>query len=393
MLDSDIDSLGVAVAEEPPLRDAPSPIAPLSSELPSDLPPSIPPSLVVRMSRDVAALRGTWATLEASVRSPIDSHAWIESALATIANQTRPKLISVRDADQCVAIGSLVSVRERGITRLVIPGAAQLGEPSDFVARSARSRAALIDQLLSLRAPAHLHRLFDDSPTIATVNEMAEGRALVVVRPQASAPFIPLDASWLEPEKHLNSGRRSDLRRAARKAEQLGPTTIEILSPTPSEIAPLLDDAIAIEAQSWKGKAGTALAADPRRAMFFRHYARAAAASGILRICFFKVGDQRIAMQIAVEQCQGFWLLKVGYDERFSQTSPGQLLMRATIAHAAQKGLERYEFLGKAESWTEVWTKEVRGCVSLRIYPRTPLGMAAFAIDGAASKLGRRVAR
>ena len=41
---------------------------------------------------------------------------------------------------------------------------------------------------------------------------------------------------------------------------------------------------MAIEANSWKGDAGTALAHDRQRAEFFRHYAHAAAREGILRI-------------------------------------------------------------------------------------------------------------
>jgi hypothetical protein len=41
-----------------------------------------------------------------------------------------------------------------------------------------------------------------------------------MTRPRQSCPYIALDDSWVEPESHLNAGRRSDLRRARRKAEQ-----------------------------------------------------------------------------------------------------------------------------------------------------------------------------
>ena len=83
------------------------------------------------------------------------------------------------------------------------------------------------------------------------------------------------------------------------------------------------DQAMAVEAKSWKGEARTALAYDGRRAEFFRHYVRQAAREGILRICFMHIGESQVAMQIAVEQQQGFWLLKIGYDAGFATASPG----------------------------------------------------------------------
>ncbi len=201
--------------------------------------------------------------------------------------------------------------------------------------------------------------------------------------------MIRLDASWLEPETHLNSGRRSDLRRAGRKAEQLGKVTTEILAPDTHDVDRLFDEAVAIEERSWKGEAGTALAHDPQRAAFYRQYAHAASRTGVLRICFLRVAERAIAMQIAVEQGGGFWLLKVGYDAEFSACSPGLLLMRETIAHAARAQLASYEFLGRAESWTRVWTAEERQTVSLRIYPYGLRGLAAFTLDAAAALAAR----
>ena len=44
-------------------------------------------------------------------------------------------------------------------------------------------------------------------------------------------------------------------------------------------------------------------------------------------------------MQVAVETGGRFWLLKVGYDERFARCSPGSLLLLETIRHAATTGV------------------------------------------------------
>ncbi|HEX3727660.1 MAG TPA: GNAT family N-acetyltransferase, partial [Pirellulales bacterium] len=245
----------------------------------------------------------------------------------------------------------------------------------------ARSLERLTSALVRCATPLYLERVMAGSPAVAKLKRRFWGRAVILTRPQAACPYIALDESWLTPEQHLNSGRRSDLRRARRKAEQSGPVTIEIHTPDLEELPHLLDMAFEVEARGWKGRARTALAHDAVRAVFYRQYAQTACTEGILRICFLRIGDRVAAMQLAIEHGGGFWLLKVGYDDRFAQCSPGLLLMRETIRYAVEAGLERYEFLGRAEAWTEVWTKTEHTCVSLRVYPLGVRGLAALAAD------------
>ena len=151
-----------------------------------------------------------------------------------------------------------------------------------------------------------------------------------------------------------------------------------------------MDEAFRVEAAGWKGRARTALAHDSTRQAFFRRYAAAASSRGILRLCLPRIGGRAAAMQIAVETGGRFWLLKVGYDERFARCSPGSLLLLETIRHAAARGLRSYEFLGNAEPWTRPWTREVRPCVHLEAYPFKARGVGRLA-TGAAAVGGRRL--
>jgi CelD/BcsL family acetyltransferase involved in cellulose biosynthesis len=161
----------------------------------------------------------------------------------------------------------------------------------------------------------------------------------------------------------------------------MGPLAFDILRPTPGELKPLLDEAMRIEAASWKGRVGTALASDPVREAFYRGYAAAACTKGTLHISFLRIGPQAAAMEIAVESGNRFWLLRIGYDEAFATCSPGALLMLETVRYAAARGLHSYEFLGTSESWTRMWTQLERPCVSLRAYPTNLRGMLVFAAD------------
>jgi CelD/BcsL family acetyltransferase involved in cellulose biosynthesis len=194
----------------------------------------------------------------------------------------------------------------------------------------------------------------------------------------------------MEPAQALSTRRRADLRRAERRAAGLGEVSYQDLSPSPGELEPLLEEAFGVEAAGWKGRARTALAHDATRRDFYRRYAAAAASRGILRLTFLRIAGRAAAVQLAVETDDRFWLLKVGYDERFARCSPGSLLLLESIRHADTRGLRSYEFLGDAESWTRPWTKTVRTCVRLDAYPLQTSGVGTLATDAAAAA-GRRL--
>ena len=142
---------------------------------------------------------------------------------------------------------------------------------------------------------------------------------------------------------------------------------------------------MAVEANGWKGRSGTALQVDRKLERFFRRYAQLACEAAILRLCFLRIDGKAVAMQLAVETDERFWLFKIGYDETYGRCSPGNLLMRETIRYAAQRGLKSYEFLGKEAPWTELWTQAAHPITALRTYPFNFAGFAALIADGITS--------
>lgn len=145
----------------------------------------------------------------------------------------------------------------------------------------------------------------------------------------------------------------------------------------------------------WKGRAGTALACDARLGDFYRRYAAAAADAGVLRIFLLRISGKAVAMQINTE-CNGvLWQLKTGYDDDYSECSPGHLLMFEVLRDAVERGLSAFE-LGTRDEFSRRWTKETREYVSVRAYPANAIGAAVFAVDAARSlrnKISRRLPR
>jgi CelD/BcsL family acetyltransferase involved in cellulose biosynthesis len=333
----------------------------------------------------VDALEDAWRELEVRTSNPLGYFTWVRAALRAFEVDAQPHIVAVSHGGRLQALAPLASCRVRGIRRLTLAGVHELHEPADLLWEDPQALSRLVLSIARRGTPLVFERMPADSPAVAEFERCYRWRAFVLKRPRQSCPYIELDESWVEPESHLNAGRRSDLRRARRRAEQFGPVTTELHTPSLKELSYLVDTALAVEARSWKGESGTALVHDPHRAAFYRRYFEAACVEGILRICFLRIGDHVAAAQVAIEESGGFWLLKVGYDERFAASSPGMLLMRETIRYAAEAGLKTYEFLGRAESWTRVWTATEHDCISMSVYPLGVRGMAALAFDLAAA--------
>ena len=336
-------------------------------------------------------LADCWDAVAGGSSTPMQRYAWLRACAETPVAGGRLHVVAVGDVSRPAALAPLVC-RPGPWRRLELLGLRTLHEPMDFVAADAPALERLADALARLGAPLMLERLHADSAAVPALRKAFRGRGVVITRPAHGWPVVTLDSGQPEPEARLDAGRRSDLRRARRIAEQLGPVTCAIESPDVASFDRLLEDALRTEAASWKGVEGSAVINDPMRGPFYRRYAAAARAEGTLRLCFLRIGDRVAAMQLAVECGQRYWLLKIGYDEAFARCSPGLLLILETLRYAAARGLRSYEFLGTPAPWIRMWTKDIHPCTSLRAYPARGPGIAALASDVARSGW-RRLAR
>jgi CelD/BcsL family acetyltransferase involved in cellulose biosynthesis len=321
---------------------------------------------------------------------PTQHASWLNAAAATLVGAQRLVAVVVRDG--AGAVRGLAPL-ERRHGHLELLGVPALYEPCDLLAADDVALEALARRLARLRRAVHLRRLPAGSPTESAIRRAFRHRGVVIRRPAAGCPRIELGDRGLEPESLLTARRRSDLRRARRRAEALGDVVSEIHIPDPAQVGPLMQEALAVEAAGWKAAAGTALVHDPVRRAFFERYATAIAAEGALRIAFLRIGGDTAAMQLAVVHADALWLLKIGYDERFARCSPGTLLTAATIAHAAHSGLQSYEFLGTSAPWTRVWTTAERPCATLIAHPlgaTSTIALASYAAGALVSSRSRR---
>ncbi|HEU4514602.1 MAG TPA: GNAT family N-acetyltransferase [Nocardioidaceae bacterium] len=278
------------------------------------------------------------------------------------------------------AILPLVRPRRRP-WRLELLSARELAEPVDVVASDTTSVDSLASALAARGENVFLRRVPAGSALVPSLEHAYRRRGTVIVGATSPSPVLPIDETWAEPERHMGKRRRSDLRRARRRAEELGKVEYDLVAPTEAELDGYLDELVAVESHGWKGRASTALAHQAAQQQFFRSYARAAAREGELRLSFLRIDDQVAAAQLAVHRAAALWLLKIGYDEQFARCSPGTLLLLEAVATAALQGARNVEFLGMAKPWTARWTTSERSYVRVLAYARTPSAMPCLVED------------
>jgi CelD/BcsL family acetyltransferase involved in cellulose biosynthesis len=336
----------------------------------------------VRLLQDPAefnALMPAWERLERDVElTPMQHGIWFQSCIKHFAQNGRLRvLIAEENGEIQAALPLALSVDNTALEWL----GAEIYEPCRLISRNNEAMAQVAHAAASLKTAIHIKRLMSDSPGFTPFEQAFRRHGVLIARPDIGAPVLPLDERLTEPERLLNSGRRSDLRRARRIAETWGPISIEIVAPTAETVDTDLDLAFDVEAASWKRQAMSAMAVDPVRGPFYRTYAAAASRKGILRLCFLRLGSQVAAMQLAIESENRFWLMKIGFDDRYARCSPGQLLLWEVLKEMARKQIRSVEFLGQSESWIKVWTPDERTCLTLRGYPFTFKNVTRLAGD------------
>jgi CelD/BcsL family acetyltransferase involved in cellulose biosynthesis len=163
-------------------------------------------------------------------------------------------------------------------------------------------------------------------------------------------PWVPVEGDWVAYERNRLGGRhRRDLGRQWRRLDEQGGLRFAPAGPVRgAELDALLDEAFRLEASGWKGRAGSAILSDPRRARFYRELAHWAAGEGLLRLSFLRAGGRAAAFCYALRDHEALYALKIGYDEQLGHFSPGMLALREVVRDAfADEPVRRVELLGE----------------------------------------------
>lgn len=338
-------------------------------------------------------LANTWASLGAIFPTPLLQFEWFVSCAEALYSPGQIRVVTLLDNGRVTAIAPLARVHRRYGQWLELMGTTRLYEPAGLLYETETGLEELIRRLVSLGYPLDLGRLSTDSPLLKGPSWHTDRQGLWLRRPGANSCVLTLQSGWEAIWRDMSKSRRIDFQRLKRRADEKGGYRMDTLTPSPEQVESVFKQAMDIEAASWKSTRGTCLKNDSSLANFFIRYCQRMANLQAFYVFFLRLGEELVAMHLAVEHTSALWILKIGYDERMRHLSPGLFLTLNTVRHAADKGLARFEFLGSEESWQHMWPVERQRHNTLIFMPWTVRGIRGgvdIVADGISNRFGKR---
>jgi CelD/BcsL family acetyltransferase involved in cellulose biosynthesis len=314
------------------------------------------------------AMGREWDALveRARIDHPFLTHDWVRTWWECFGAGKELYLLGVRSGENLIGLAPLMRTRTRmyGLPVWRLEFIANVHTPRfDIIVaeRAGEVYPAILDHLQSHEDDwdvVMLPELAEGSQTESELTRLAESRSLRTgVWVAGASPIIPLVGSFDAFRAKLSSKRRSTLRQRLRRLELLGAVSMDVVTDG-ERLASALEDGLRIEAASWKGEAGTAIARNADLERFYGLIAERAAASKTLDLLFLKVGDKRIAFGYCLRRGRTIYLLKTGYDPEYAACSPFNALLFFAIESAFHEGLTAIDLLGCDEPWKAAWTDE-----------------------------------
>ena len=186
--------------------------------------------------------------------------------------------------------------------------------------------------------------------------------------PANEAPYVAIRQPWDAYYQSLKKAHRSNLRNHTRQLERQGPVVLDIVA-IDDRWETDMEDALKLEAVTWKIDEGTSLRSRRESDTFYRRMLQRAAQLGWLHMCFLTVGGVRIAVRISLLYRNKLFMLKSGYDEAYHRYSPGQVLTERLLREAWEQKWDEVDFLGDDERWKLSWATDRRPHAWLFAFP------------------------
>jgi CelD/BcsL family acetyltransferase involved in cellulose biosynthesis len=350
---------------------------------------------------DLAALEGDWnRLLERHPRAlPFVSYAWIASFfehrlgpgerwVCVLAHQGGELVgvlpLVVRAPGRFPGTGRVASAPEDEHTFSVDP-LIQPGLEASVAPALIRGALDAIPGCVRIDLP----RLATDSPIIDLARDGGLGAWSVRSYADMGA-YLPIEGDFASFRGSLSRNFRNNISKAGNKLAKSGQP--QWIFKTGSEAQPGdLHEFLEVEASSWKGESGTAIARAPELIAFYTALTRRLAAAGWLQWQLLRLDGKLLAGNLSVVVGSRMLIWKLGYDESVSRMSPGTLLLEKVVARAfEQHGARGGEInLVTNYGWYDNWEMRRRRYETLQIYP---LGLRA-ALLGYLPRLATETAR
>lgn len=154
---------------------------------------------------------------------------------------------------------------------------------------------------------------------------LKRGHPSFVCESYARALFRPMESADKYLQTAISPKHRKDLRRKQKRLSEKGQLTFDELD-AGGDAERWIDEFLALEASSWKGKQGGAFACDEANRDYFVAMAREAFLRGKLLMSAMRLDGKPIAQKFSFVSGRASFAFKIAFDEYYALFSPGMLL-------------------------------------------------------------------
>jgi len=214
----------------------------------------------------------------------------------------------------------------------------------------------------------HLAGILDSSAIGEYLKQTTRHRQFhMLTVPGVSSPYLPLSMNWnkllnLKPKKF-----RYKVRQRANAVSNTPDLRLQWYSDA-NDCRQMLEAIRTIEEHSWKKDAGIAVFGRPTELRYHELLLPFLASKNALFGNVLVKEDAPIAYSLCCISNGWAGQLKTSFDSRFSDISPGGIVIDNAVQCAIEHGASEFDFLGDADPHKLAWTKESRAHTSYFLY-------------------------
>ena len=186
------------------------------------------------------------------------------------------------------------------------------------------------------------------------------------------SPYLSLPGSWDE----LLATKPKKFRYKLRKRNELleNSTSLQLKWFTSKEdCSVLLDAMLMVERNSWKSNAGLSINDNEREKRYYELLLPVLASKNAMFANVLYVDGAPIAYNLCCFWCNWVGQMKTSFDVRYSELSPGLMVIDSAIKHSIAIGADEFDFLGDAAQHKLAWSKKSRAHSDYFVYVRSTM--------------------
>jgi CelD/BcsL family acetyltransferase involved in cellulose biosynthesis len=193
-----------------------------------------------------------------------------------------------------------------------------------------------------------LYNLIDQSPTIRALQNAAVALELnCEITPLQKSPYIPLAGDWEAYLEGIDKKQRHEIRRKMRRMTELQPVAGWYIAADPAKIDAEIQEFLRLMAFDAEKEAFLT----PPMGEQMTSLMREAFDSGLLQLAFLTIGEEKAAAYLNFDFQNRIWVYNSGIDPRFSEHSPGWVLLGHLLKWANENNRFEFDFMRGNEEY------------------------------------------